>query len=64
MKMGLQIPNFTWPGGPDQIGSKLAEIARTADEVGFASLWMMDHFFHSGGLSRLRMGSDGIIATR
>jgi F420-dependent oxidoreductase-like protein len=45
MKIGLQIPNFTWPGGPAQIGSKLAEIARTADEAGFASLWVMDHFF-------------------
>ncbi len=45
MKIGLQIPNFTWPGGSSVIGPRLAEIARTADEVGFASLWVMDHFF-------------------
>lgn len=24
---------------------KLAEIGRTADESGFSSIWMMDHFF-------------------
>ncbi|MBL8153577.1 MAG: LLM class F420-dependent oxidoreductase [Anaerolineae bacterium] len=45
MRIGLQVPNFTWPGGPAQIGSRLAEIARAADEAGFYSLWVMDHFF-------------------
>ncbi len=45
MKIGLQVPNFTWNGGPAAIGAKLAEIARTADEGGFHSLWVMDHFF-------------------
>lgn len=48
MKIGLQIPNFTWPGGSAGIGSKLAEIARTADDAGFASVWVMDHFFQIG----------------
>ncbi len=45
MKIGLQIPNFTWQGGGAFIGPRLAEIAQTADEVGFDSLWVMDHFF-------------------
>jgi F420-dependent oxidoreductase-like protein len=45
MKIGLQIPNFTWPGGPEKIGGTLADIARTADDAGFSSLWVMDHFF-------------------
>jgi F420-dependent oxidoreductase-like protein len=52
MKIGLQIPNFTWPSYPNQIGSKLAEIARTADEQGFASIWVMDHFFQIGSRDR------------
>jgi len=52
MKIGLQIPNFTWPDGPEGIASKLAEIARTADDVGFASLWVMDHFFQIGSRDR------------
>jgi F420-dependent oxidoreductase-like protein len=45
MKIGLQIPSFTWPGGGEAIAGKLAEIARTADDTGFASIWVMDHFF-------------------
>lgn len=45
MKIGLQIPSFTWPGGPPQIGAQLAQIARVADDVGFYSVWLMDHFF-------------------
>ncbi len=52
MKIGLQIPNFTWPSGPKELGSKLAEIARTADEQGFASIWVMDHFFQIGSRDR------------
>jgi F420-dependent oxidoreductase-like protein len=49
MKIGLQVPNFTWPGGSVGIASKLAEIATAADEGNFASLWVMDHFFQIGG---------------
>jgi F420-dependent oxidoreductase-like protein len=45
MKIGLQIPRFTWPEGDGNIGPKLAEIGRTADEAGFSSIWVMDHFF-------------------
>lgn len=50
MKIGLQIPVFTWPDTPDNLGPKLAEIASTADQVGFASLWVMDHFFQLDGM--------------
>jgi F420-dependent oxidoreductase-like protein len=49
MKIGLQIPSFTFPGGPGKLGSKLPEIAQMADEAGFSSLWVMDHFFQIGG---------------
>ena len=45
MRIGLQIPDFTWPGGPATMGSELATIARTADEAGFDMLAVMDHFF-------------------
>jgi len=52
MKIGLQIPNFTYPEGPKELGNKLAEIARAADDVGFSSLWVMDHFFQIGSRDR------------
>ena len=45
MKLGLTVDDFTWPGGPTKIGSTLAQIARTADQVGFESIWVMDHFW-------------------
>jgi alkanesulfonate monooxygenase SsuD/methylene tetrahydromethanopterin reductase-like flavin-dependent oxidoreductase (luciferase family) len=47
-KIGLQLPRFHWPGGPENMGTKLAEIARTADRSGFSSLWVMDHFYQVG----------------
>jgi F420-dependent oxidoreductase-like protein len=45
MKLGLQIPSFTWPGGTPAIGPTLARVGRQADDVGFDSIWVMDHFF-------------------
>lgn len=45
MKLGLQVVAFNWPGSPANTGRTLANIARTADEAGFASLWVMDHYF-------------------
>src|SRR5216110_1558895 len=48
MRIGLQIPSFSWPGGPAQIGPTFAGIARDADQAGLASLWVMDHFWQIG----------------
>ncbi|GAA1276482.1 LLM class F420-dependent oxidoreductase [Planotetraspora silvatica] len=45
MKIGLQIPDFTYPGGPATLGTDLAAIAKTADDAGFAAIAVMDHFF-------------------
>ena len=45
MKIGLQIPDFTSPDGPARLGANLATVARTADDAGFDSLAVMDHFF-------------------
>jgi len=52
MKIGLQIPSFTYPGGTAVIGPRLADIAKTADDAGFASLWVMDHFFQIRGVGQ------------
>nr|MDT0664704.1 LLM class F420-dependent oxidoreductase [Micromonospora sp. DSM 115978] len=45
MKIGVQVPNFTFPGGPGRLGQDLVEIARTADAAGIDTLAVMDHFF-------------------
>ena len=52
MKLGLQINSFTWPGGTERLGETLAGIVRTADDAGFDSIWVMDHFFQIGSVGR------------
>lgn len=45
MRLGLQVPSFTWPNGQSQLGQTFGEIAERADRAGLYSLWVMDHFF-------------------
>ncbi len=45
MRVGLQVPNFTWPQGQAQLGDMFALIAERAERAGFYSMWVMDHFF-------------------
>ncbi len=48
MQIGLQIPDFSWPGGPSRLGGEMAAVARTADDAGFEFISVMDHFFQIG----------------
>ncbi|MFL5626635.1 MAG: LLM class F420-dependent oxidoreductase [Ktedonobacteraceae bacterium] len=48
MRLGLQVPIFTWPNGQSQLGQTFGQIAEHADKAGFYSLWVMDHFFQIG----------------
>jgi F420-dependent oxidoreductase-like protein len=43
------MPYFKYPGGGEAIRPRLAEIARVADQGGFYSFWVMDHFFQISG---------------
>jgi F420-dependent oxidoreductase-like protein len=52
MKVGLQIASFTWPGGDAEIAPTLARVAHLADDVGFDSIWVMDHFFQIRSVGR------------
>ena len=45
MRIGLQLPSFCLAEGPTGIAPRLREIAQAADEGGFSSLWVMDHYF-------------------
>ena len=45
MRLGLQVPNFTWPQGQSQLGDMFGLIAERAERAGLYSLWVMDHFF-------------------
>jgi len=45
VRIGLQIPDFSGAGGAQQLGRQLAGVARTADDAGFDTIAVMDHFF-------------------
>lgn len=45
MRVGLQVHSFSYPGGAPSIRPALTAIAQSAEANGFASLWVMDHFF-------------------
>jgi F420-dependent oxidoreductase-like protein len=46
IRIGLQIPNFTFPGvGTEALFDKVASIAVTAENAGFDTVMVMDHFF-------------------
>jgi alkanesulfonate monooxygenase len=48
MDLGLHIANFTWSGGSTTFVDDLVRTARTAEEVGFAKLSVMDHVWQIG----------------
>ena len=50
MKFGLQVSSFTFPGGAPELAGHLERIVRTADDVGFDSIWVMDHLFQIRGV--------------
>jgi F420-dependent oxidoreductase-like protein len=45
MKVGLQIPDFSTPRGPEALARELGVVARAADAAGFDYIAVMDHFF-------------------
>jgi F420-dependent oxidoreductase-like protein len=50
VKIGLQLNRFDYAGGTPAIGPTLARVAHDADEAGFDSIWVMDHFFQIRGI--------------
>lgn len=45
MRFGISVATFDSPNGPACLGQDLANVARTADELGFDALAVMDHYF-------------------
>lgn len=49
MRVGLALPHydFSLPGGEPISFARVAEVATTAERLGFDAVWMSDHFFTS-----------------
>jgi F420-dependent oxidoreductase-like protein len=45
MKIGIVLGDFSWPVPASELGRKITDVARRADQAGIDSLWCMDHFF-------------------
>jgi F420-dependent oxidoreductase-like protein len=45
VKLGLHYWNYSTPSDPTQIAPTLAETARVAEQAGFSTLTVMDHYF-------------------
>ena len=53
IRMGLQIPLFTYPGGTSAtMFDTVASIAQAGEAAGFDSVWVMDHFYQLPGLGQ------------
>lgn len=45
MRIGLQIPSFTFDAPPNRIFERVVDLATAAEESGFESVWVMDHLY-------------------
>ena len=49
MRIGLQVPSFTWPDDGVGLGERFGLICQRAEWAGLYSVWVMDHFFQISG---------------
>jgi F420-dependent oxidoreductase-like protein len=46
IRLGLQIPNFTYPGvAPSELFERVSDVAVAAEGAGFDTVMVMDHFY-------------------
>ena len=50
MRLGLHIPDFTWPDGTAALRDRLATVAGAADKAGIDRISVMDHVWQIGHL--------------
>jgi F420-dependent oxidoreductase-like protein len=50
VKLGLHVPDFTWPNGPSGLASDLGAVANAAEDAGFDRLSVMDHVWQIGNI--------------
>ena len=43
MRVSIGVTNYSWPNGPQGLGSELAGLVRAADQAGVDTVWVVDH---------------------
>lgn len=47
MRFSINVTNYSWPSGAQQLPSDLTTIARAADDAGLDTLWVSDHMLQA-----------------
>jgi F420-dependent oxidoreductase-like protein len=47
MRLSLNITNYSWPGGPESLGSDLVGVVRAADAGEIDTVWVADHLLQA-----------------
>ena len=52
IRLGYQIPSFSYPGGPTELFPRVIAQAREAEAAGFDTVLLMDHFYQLPGIGK------------
>ena len=47
MRVSINLTNYSWPGGPQELGPELARIAGKAEQAGVDTVWLPDHLLQA-----------------
>jgi F420-dependent oxidoreductase-like protein len=47
MRVSINVTNYSWPSGPQALGSELAQLVRGADQAGVDTVWVPDHLLQA-----------------
>jgi F420-dependent oxidoreductase-like protein len=47
MRVSINLTNYSWPGGPRELGPALARIAGQAEQAGVDTVWVPDHLLQA-----------------
>ena len=47
MRVSINVTNYSWPGGPQDLGPELVRLVRAADQTGLDTVWVADHLLQA-----------------
>ena len=47
MRVSINLTNYSWPGGPEELGPALARITGQAEQAGVDTVWVPDHLLQA-----------------
>ena len=45
MRISVSVTDYSWRVGAPELASRLARVARAADDAGLDTLWVADHLY-------------------